>query len=226
MPTEWYSSIIEPFLGELIEFIPVLILAIIVFVIGYIISVAIGKLVNGILKKLKFNRLFEKESWRSALEKAELKVDPSGFIGIIFKWTFIIVSLLLAANILGLTVVAELLRSVLNYIPNVIVAALIFVVTVIIADIVEKVVRAGLEGAKFSYSSIAGVIVKWAIWIFAILAILRQLLVVPELIQTLFNALIYGAVALLVISGGIAFGLGGKGEATEILQGIKRKLKG
>ena len=154
-----------------------------------------------------------------------MKVDPAGSIVAIFKWIFVIISLLLAADILRLVGLTDLLKSVLLYIPNVIIAALIFVVTVIIADIVEKVVRAGLEGVKFGYARLVGGIVKWAIWIFAILAILRQLLVVPELIETVFNALVYGAVALLVISAGIAFGLGGRDVAAEILQDLKRKLK-
>jgi len=225
MTAEWYSSIVEPFLQKFVEFVPRLVLAIIVFVIGYIIAVAIGKLVAEILKKLKLNRLFEKEGWQKALERAELKVDPSGFIGAIFKWIFVIISLLLAADILRLVGLTDLLKSVLLYIPNVVVAALIFVVTVIIADIVEKVVRAGLEGVKFAYARVGGGIIKWSIWIFAILAILRQLLVVPELIETVFNALVYGTVALLVISAGIAFGLGGREVAAELLQDLRRKFR-
>ena len=223
---EWYTSVVQPFLAKFVEFVPRLILAVIVFVVGYLISAAIGRLVVGILNKLKFNRLFEKRNWQEALEKAELKIDPAGFIGAIFKWIFVIVFLLLAVDILELTEFAGLLKAILAYLPNVIVAALIFVVAVIIADIVEKVVRAALEGAKFAYAHIGGAIVKWGIWIFAILAILRQLLVVPELVGTLFNALVYGVVALFVISAGIAFGLGGKDVAAELLEGLKKKLKG
>ncbi len=221
MTIEWYSSIIEPFLQKFVEFVPRLVLAIIVFVIGYFISVAIGKLVAEVLKKLKLNRLFEKEGWQKALERAELKVDPAGFIGAIFKWIFVIISLLLAADILRLVGLTDLLKSVLAYIPNVIIAALIFVVTVIIADIVEKVVRAALEGVKFAYARIGGGIVKWAIWVFAILIILSQLGIGQAFMEDLFR----GIVAMIVIAVGLAFGLGGKGVAAEILQDLRRKLK-
>lgn len=221
MTEEWYSSIIEPFLQKFVEFVPRLILAVIVFVIGYIISVAIGKLVAEILRKLKLNRLFEKEGWRKALERAELKVDPSGFIGVIFKWIFIIISLLLAADILRLVGLTDLLKSILAYIPNVIIAVLIFVVTVIIADIVEKIVRARLEGVKFSYARIGGGIVKWSIWVFAILMILYQLGIGRIFMADLFR----GIVAMIVIAIGLSFGLGGKEVAAEILQDLRRKLK-
>jgi len=205
-----------------LSFVPKLIIAIIVFIIGWFIAIAIGKLVAVILERIKFNRLFEKGAWKTALEKAELKVNPSEFIGAIFKWVLIIVFLQVAVGILGWNQFADLLGRVIGYLPNVIVAALIFVVAVIVADIVEKIVVAAAEGAKFAYTHIAGAIVKWAIWIFAILAILRQLIIAPELVDTLFKALVYGVVAVLVI----AFGLGGKEVAAEILQDVRKKLKG
>jgi len=205
-----------------LSFIPTLIGAILVFIVGWFIAIAVGKLVAEILKRIKFNRLFEKGAWKAALEKAELEITPSEFVGAIFKWVLIIVFLQVAVGILGWIQFAVLLDKVIGYLPNVIVAALIFVVAVIVADITEKVVVAAAEGAKFAYTHLAGIIVKWAIWIFAILAILRQLIIVPELVDTLFNALVYGTVAIFVIS----FGLGGKEVAAEILQSIKNKIKG
>ncbi len=208
----------QGFLG----FIPLLVGAIIVFIIGWFISVGVGKLISEILKKIRFNQIFEKGGWKEALEKAEIKVDASGFIGAICKWVLAIVFLLAAVEILGLVQFADFLVKVLAYLPNVIVAALIFVVAVIIADILEKVVRALVEGVRVGYGQIVGTIVKWSIWIFAILAILIQLKIAPTLLQTLFT----GFVALIALAGGIAFGLGGKEVAAELLQDLKKKLKG
>jgi len=204
-----------------LSFIPVLFGVIIVFIIGWFFAVLIGKLATEILKKLKFNQIFEKGDWKTALEKAEIKVDASGFVGAIVKWVLIIVVLQIAVGILGWTDFAVILGKVIDYLPNVIVAALIFVVAVIVADILQKVVVAVAEGARFTYTRFAGAIVKWAIWIFAILAILRQLVIAPELVETLFGAIVYGIVAVFVI----AFGLGGRDVAAEILQDLKKKLK-
>jgi len=204
-----------------LSFIPVLLGAIIIFVIGWFFAVLIGKIITEILKRLKFNQIFEKGTWKTALEKAEIKVDAAGFIGAIIKWVLVIAVLQIAVGILGWTDFAVLLGKVIDYLPNVIVAALIFVVAVIVADILEKVVVAAAESVRFTYARFAGTIVKWAIWIFAILAILRQLVIAPELVETLFNAIVYGVVAIFVI----AFGLGGKDVAAEMLQDLKGKLK-
>ncbi len=222
--TEWgnitMKALIDLWAG-LINFIPRLIGALIVFLIGWLISVGVGKLVAEILRRLKFNQVFEKGSWKTALERAEIKVDPAGFIGVIFKWVLLIVFLVAAVEILGLVQLATFLTSVLAFLPNVIVAALILVVAVIIADILEKVVRAGVEGMKVGYGQLVGAIVKWSIWIFAILAILIQLRVAPTLIQTILT----GVIALIVIAAGLAFGLGGKELAGEVLQNLRKRLK-
>src|SRR5579863_5996808 len=100
--SDWVLSIVQPFLQNLVGFIANLVLAIVVFVIGYLISVAIGRIIAEILKSVRFNKLFEKEGWKKALERANVHVNPSEFIGAIFKWVFVIVSLLIAVDILQL----------------------------------------------------------------------------------------------------------------------------
>jgi len=224
MILDWYTVTIEALQGLWQRFLilfPRIIGAIIIFLIGWFIAAGIGKLVSETLKRLQFNRIFEKGGWKSALEKADLKADAAGFIGAIVKWVLVIVFLLAAVEILGLVEFAGFLTNVLGYLPNVIVAALIFVVAVIIADLLEKVIRATVEGIKVGYGGVAGAIIKWSIWIFAILAILLQLQIATQLILTLFT----GLVASLTIAGGLAFGLGGKDFAAEILESVKKRFK-
>ena len=208
-----------------LDFIPSLIGAIIVFALGWVIAVFVERIVVEVLRKLRVDKVFEKERWKRSLEKADLRIDIVGFVGLIVKWVLIIVFLYAAVGILGWQAFGEILKGIIAYLPNVIVAALIFVVAVIVADIVAKIVRVTLEGAKFTYAHIGETIVRWAIWVLAILMILKQLLVAPELIEIVFGALVYGIMAFLVISIGLAFGLGGRDTAAEILQDLKKKLR-
>jgi hypothetical protein len=223
--TDWSLTVIQPFLQQLISFIANLVLAIIVFVIGYLISVGIGKLVTEILKSVRFNKLFEKEGWRKALQRANVDVNPAEFIGAIFKWVFVIVSLLVAVDVLKLTAFAGFLTQVLDYLPNVIVAVLVFVVAIIISDVVEKIVRATVERMKVGYGFIAASIVKWAIWIFTFFLILDQLLPASELVKTLYTSIVYGAIGALALGVGLAIGLGGKDTAAKIIAEMHRKIE-
>ena len=225
MILDWYSVTIDALQNlwqGFVEFVPALIGAIVVFGIGWFISVFLGKIVAEILKKIRFNQIFEKGNWDEALAKADIKVDASAFIGAIVKWVFAIVFLMAAVEVLGLKEFAGFLGNILGYLPNVIVAAFILVVTVIITDILEKVVRAAVESIRVGYGQIVAAIIRWSIWIFAILAILIQLRVAPSLIETLFT----GLVAVIVIAAGLAFGLGGKEIASDVLRDMYKKLKG
>jgi len=221
---EWMLSIIQPFLQNLIGFVANLLLAIIVFVIGYLISIGIGTIITEVLKSVRFNKLFEKEGWTKALQRANISVNPSDFIGAIVKWVFVIVSLLVAVDILKLAQFGMILTQVLNYLPNVVVAALIFVAAVIISDIIEKIVRVAVERIKVGYGYIASSIVTWAIWIFTIFLILDQLLPTNNLIQTLYSSIIYGVVFAVSLGVAIAIGLGGKETAAEVISDMKRKI--
>lgn len=222
--SDWSLTIIQPFLQDLVGFVAKLVLAIVVFVIGYLIAVGIGKIVAEILKSVRFNKLFDKEGWHHALQRANVDVNPSEFIGAICKWVFVIVSLLVAVDILKLSQFGGVLTQVLNYLPNVVVAALIFVVAVIISDIIEKVIRVGVERMHIGHGYLAASIVRWAIWIFTLFLILEQLLPNSLLIQTLYMAIVWGIVGSLGLGVAIAIGLGGKDAAAEVINDMKEKV--
>lgn len=223
--SDWSLLVIQPFLQDMVSFVAKLLLAIIVFVIGYLISVGIGKIVAEILKSIRLNSLFNKEGWHKALQKANIEVNPAEFIGAIFKWVFVIVSLLVAVDILNLAQFGVILTQVLNYLPNVVVASLIFVVAVIISDIIEKVVRVGVEGMKLGHGYVASSIIRWAIWVFTLFLILEQLLPTSDLIKTLYMAIVYGVVFALSLGVAIAIGLGGKETAGQLISDLKRKVE-
>lgn len=201
-------------------FLPKLIGALIVFVIGWLFSVGVGRLVAEVLKKLKFNQIFERTGWREAFDKAELKADPSEFIGAICKWILVIVFLLASVEILGFVQFADFLKRVVIWLPNLIVASAIFVVAIILADILEKVIRAGVKKIQIGYSAFLGTVIKWAIYVFAALAILLQLGITP----TIINTLVVGFVGTISIALGLAFGLGGRDAAAKFIEDVKHKI--
>lgn len=215
-----YEKLLQFWEGFL-DFVPNLIGALIVFIIGWFFAIGIGQVITRILEKLKFNRLFEKAGWKEALEKAEFKVNPAQFIGAIAKWILVIVFLLAAVEILGFVQFADFLKDVIRWLPNLVVAVAIFVVAAIIADFFSKLTVVSLEKVRVGYSRFAGKIVKYAIWTFALLAILYQLGVARALVGTLFTGLIGG----LALAFGLAFGLGGKEMASNILKGLKEKME-
>ena len=224
MVTNWADITIkglEKFWEGLVAYIPTLIIAIIIFIIGWFIAIGIGKLTEEILKRLKFDRLFAAEGWKEALEKADFKIGPSEFIGDIVKWILIIVFLAVSVEILGLQQFSSFLDQVVMWLPNLLAAVLIFIATVVIARFAEKLVEVPLRKSKVEYAKLAGSITRWAVWVFGLFAILLQLGIAKELIIALF----WGIVGLITIAGGIAFGLGGRDLARDILDDLRHRVK-
>jgi hypothetical protein len=203
-----------------VEFLPKLIIGLIVFVLGWLVSSGIGKIVARILRQISFDKIFERNGWRQALEGADIKVGPSEFVGAIIKWILVIVFLLVFVEILGFNEFALFLSGVIAWLPNVVIAAAIFVVAIVVADILEKIIESSVRRLEVRYSEILGAIVKGAIYTFAIFAILLQLGVAESII----NTLIMGVVGMFALAFGLAFGLGGKDVAGEILRSLKNKL--
>ena len=201
-------------------FLPKLIGSIVVFVVGWLVAAGIGRLIAEILKQLKFNEVFERTGWKSALEKAELRVDPSEFVGGICKWILVVVFLLASVEILGFIQFAVFLAKVLSWLPNLVVAVSIFIVAIILTDILEKVFKAWVKKMEIGYAGFLGTAVRLTIYIFAALAILLQLGVTPAII----NTLITGFVGMIALAFGLAFGLGGKDAAAKMIEDLRRKI--
>ncbi|MDP3997979.1 MAG: hypothetical protein U1C49_03155 [Candidatus Andersenbacteria bacterium] len=224
--SSWGGAVVNS-LSELwvsfISFIPSLIAAIVVFFVGWAISVAIGRLVEKLLVILRVNQAFENiKGLKMAAARANLKINIPRLFGEIVKWFLITVTLLASTDILGLQDVAAFLRSVLAYIPNVVVAALILVIAVLLANFVYRTVAAGVSAAGFTSGGAVAAISKWAIIVFAFMAALLQLNVAASLIQTLLTAIF----AMVALAGGLAFGLGGKDMAAKWLKKAEEDLTG
>ncbi len=203
-------------------FLPRFLVAIFSFVVLWIVAVIVGRLVEQVVRALKVDSLLESLGAEEPISRAGYKLNVGAFLGGLVRWFFVIVGFLVAVDVMHLTAVGEFLSNVvLGYIPNVIVAAIIVIAAALLADVSQKVVRGSAQAARMPAASFIGGITKWSIWIFAILAALFQLGVAVELIQTVVTAF----VAMLAIAGGLAFGLGGKEHASEVISKLKRDLK-
>ncbi len=202
-----------------LKYIPKLVFGIIIFCFGWFISAWLEKLISQILKKINFDSLFK--NWKEIFEKAEIKGEISDFIAGLIKWVLIITFLVASINVLGLSELSQFLDRIVSWLPNLVVAMAIFIIAAIFVNYVEKIVSAVINKLGFSFGKFVAKASTVAIWTFALLAILSQLGVAKDLVKILFA----GIVALIVISCGLAFGLGGQSLAKEILEEIRKRLK-
>jgi hypothetical protein len=211
-----FQTIWSGFIG----FLPDLLGALIVFFIGWAIAVGLQKLVYQVLKAIRVDQFLDKMGVGRALEEAGLKLNVASWLSILVKWFLIFVFLLAAADILGLEEVTQFLQSVVLYIPNIVVAAIILVAAVWVAGILQRLIVVSISASKIKTAAFVGTVVKWAVYVFGLFAALMQLGIAPALLQTIVT----GFIAMLAIAGGLAFGLGGKEQAAKTIANLKDEM--
>lgn len=223
MPTgEVVATSLEGLYTRGISFLPTLIVGVVVLILGWIIGVGLGNLVQKILEALKIDQLADSLGLDRLSARTGKKLSVSAFGNWLVKWFFLIATFVAAADIFGLSQVSVFLYGqVVPYFGNVIIAMAILLVGMIAANFLQGVVKHSLQAGGLHTSDTLAMITKWAILVFAFLAALSELRVASDFVQDLFRAF----VAMLAVAGGIAFGLGGKEHARKVLNSIERDMK-
>ena len=203
-----------------IGFVPNLVVAILIVIIGWAIGALLGRVVMQIIKSLRLDEGLRKAGVEEFLARGSMSLNSGAFLGGLVKWFVFLVFLVAALDVLSLDQVTDFLRNILEYIPQVIVAVLILLAAGIIGDVLKRIVVSSARSADVRSSGFLGSVTKWAIWIFAILVALTQLGIAPMIINTLFT----GFVVALSLAFGLAFGLGGQDAASRVVDRVSKEL--
>jgi hypothetical protein len=219
--SEWSVGIVNA-LQELwngvLGFVPSLIGALIILIFGLIVAAVIAALIERIFDSIKLDNFLKSIGLTPYFERAGLKLRGARFLGRLVYWFLIIAFILAATDALGLSALSSFLESVLFYIPNVVVAVLIMLAAVIVANFLRKLVGASIKSAKLHAANFLGTLTWWAVILFGLFAALSQLNVASDIVTSLAT----GLIAMLALAGGLAFGLGGKEYAASLINKLKQ----
>ena len=215
------TSAFQGIWGGFIAFVPNLVAAVVIFIIGWIIAAIIGRVVAQVVRAIKVDMALDRAGFGAVMKRAGFELNSGAFLGGLVKWFVIVAFLVASFDVLGLSQVNVFLQNVvLLYLPQVIVAVLILLVAVVIADAMQKVVVGSARAANIRSANFLGAVTKWAIWIFALLTALVQLGIAVGFIQTLFT----GVVVALALGFGLSFGLGGQSAAAEYIGKLRQEI--
>ena len=200
-------------LSLFLSYIPQLIGAVIILIIGYIVAKLLEAVVGRVLQAIGFDSWMERGGIKQFFDRAETKHTPATIIGKLVFWFVFIIALTMAADALGISQVSVVLGQLLAFIPSIIAAILILILAALLANFLSGIVR-GATG-----SGILGSIAQYAIILYAGFIALTQLGIAVELTAPTFLILL-GAVAL---AAAIAFGIGGREVARDVLEKAYRR---
>lgn len=215
--TEWSDALFTSLaaaMAMLFSAIPKVLGFLVIIVAGWFIASLIERGLAAILRGIRFNDLAQRAGLTDFVGKMGMNTDPAGLIGLIVKWFVRLIALVVAFDALGLPAVSEVLRQLLLWLPNVVVALVVLVIGGLAARALSNVVRGAATEADLENAHFLAKAASVVVWAFAIVVAVNQLGIATELVNTLFTAIV-GALALGL---GLAFGLGGRETAAEILR--------
>ena len=202
-------------------FILNLLVAVIIFLLGWLVGSVLGRWVSQLIKAIKVDKALSEVGTDDLLARAGFRLDSGAFVGGLVKWFIVAVFLLASFDVLGLGQVTLFLREIImGFLPNVIVAALILLVAAVIAEAIQKIIAGSAMAAGVTTAKFLGSLAKWAIWIFALLVALSQVGIGRDIIIIVLQ----GAIYMLALAGGLAFGLGGKEAASRSIEKIREEM--
>lgn len=200
--------------GATIEFLPKLIGALAVLLLGWLIA----KILRAVLVRsvqVSLDALLERSGLMEALERASISAQPSQIVGGVAYWLVLILFVMGAAEIIGLTAVTSAITRILGYIPNVISAALVLAAGVFLARFIGNVVTSAASAAGLSYAKGLGAVAQTSIVVMVVVVTLEQLGVDTQILITVITV----TVAAITAGMGLSFALGSRDIVSGILAG-------
>jgi hypothetical protein len=208
------GNTINDIVAALLLAIPRIIGFLLILLIGWIIAGLLARLVGALLRTIRFNDMAARAGITRFVQSMGVNTDPAGVLVEIVKWFIRLLTLVVAFDALGLPAVSAVIQSFLLWIPNLVVALVIIVIAGLLANVVGDVVRGASAQAGLGNPNLLAGIARVAILAFGVIAAVNQLGIATVLVDTLFM----GLVAALALALGLAFGLGGRDTAGQIVQ--------
>lgn len=223
--SEWQTALLEPvktILSQIGQFLANLLLMIFILIIGWVVAKFIKALVIRILRVLKLDVLSERIELDALLAKGGIGYSFSELVGVVFYWLTLLVAVMIAVNAIGLTVAADLLNTIVLYVPNIVAAIFILILGMFVATVLKNIVQTAAVNAGMGQSKLFGRLVEVIIVVFAVLIALEQLNIGAKLIE-LTVTIVLGSLGLGIA---IAIGLGCKDTIGKLGSEIIDKIKG
>lgn len=220
--TDWGAAVMTSLTAALSLFlaaIPRVIGFIVILIVGWLISGVLAAAVAALLRAVRFNDLAQRSGLTGFVQNMGVRRDAAGVLADIVKWFVRLIVLVVAFDALGLPAVSSVFQQFLLWIPNLVVAVVVLVIAGLAANALGDLVRGSTAQAGFNNPDLLATITRVAVWSFGIVVAVNQIGVAQELVNTLFM----GFIGALALAAGLAFGLGGRDTAGQIVDSWYRR---
>ena len=196
--------------------IPALIKGVVILLIGLILAKLVRRLIKRLLGVIGVDRLADRLMSIEMFERSKIDLVPSTIVASTTYYFIIIIFAMAAVEAMGLKIISDLLKDLIEYIPNGVTAFLVLVVGIFIADAVKKAVQAACRSLNITSGNFLANIVFYFIMLNIVLIALRQAKLQTEFMEDNMSIILAGVAGAFAIG----YGLASKSIMTSLLAGF------
>lgn len=200
---------------NLIEFGPKLLTSLLILALGWLVGRIIGNVLRRLADRIGLEGILERTGVRAGLNKSEIKASGGELLAKFVFWIVFLNFLLIALENMGLNEAVQPLRDFVAFLPRILVALITLTAGMLLAQFLGKAAQAAMRGMGVEFHEQVGQGVNVLLIVMVVIVVLEQLGIDAQILVTIFTSVI-----VIVVGGiGLAFGLGGRDVARNVLAG-------
>ena len=203
------------------DYLPKILGALVLLIIALIVAKVLQALVERVLKTVGVEKLMKQKQVQKTLKTAEVNINLVDVAGRITFWVVLIIFGLAISDVLDLTAMSDVIREIINYLPNVLAAVIVLTVTVAGGRLVRDVVAASLSRMRVDFAHSVATFAYYVLLVFGTIMAIDQLGFATTLLTANLTIIVAGVVFALAL----AFGLGGRDTAGKVVEELYNNYK-
>jgi Mechanosensitive ion channel/Conserved TM helix len=195
---------LQELLKNLAGVIPTLVAAMTLLAAGYFISNIISRVVTTVLAKIGIDKLATKLNEIDVVQQYDISILPSVVVGRIVKYFLTLIFLIMATDVLGMAAVSQLVRDVINYMPSLVIALIIMIFTLFIANALKGIVVTACRSIGVPSPNLIGNIIFYFVFLTGAVSAMAQAKIDTDFVKSNVSILLGGAVAAFALGYGLA----------------------
>ncbi len=214
--TDSIRSTLTGLVTGLVEFFPSLLLALFILAVGWLLARLVRAIVVRLGQRVGFDKLIERTGLTGGLQQAQITQTPSSLVAALFYWLILLNFLLTALKHIGLSEAVQPLEKFIGFLPSVVAGLVTLILGSLLVQFVSRAVQGALAGMGIDFHQALGNIVRVLLMAIVVIIVIEQIGLDVTLLTNLFTSVLTIVVAGLAL----AFGLGGREVARNVLAGF------
>ncbi|GAA4408071.1 hypothetical protein GCM10023187_29430 [Nibrella viscosa] len=202
--TQILLNTFQTLIDQFVSFMPRLVGALVILLIGWLVAKLVALVVRRVLSRVGFDKIGDKLNEIDIIKQLKTEIKLSEIVAVVLYYFILLVFITAATETLGVAAITSMVLSLVNFIPQLVAAAIMLQIGVLVADALKRAVISVCQSFNIASGRLLGMVVFFFFLIITVISALGQAGINTELLESSFNLLIGGVIFAFAVGYGIA----------------------